>query len=70
VVKNPSFPRNAPLFFDWPPFGREKTTWIPAFAGMTGFHAACFSMTLCFSMPRDRDTAYYGLSCHGLRWLI
>jgi AmmeMemoRadiSam system protein B len=23
-----------------PPFGQEKTTWIPAFAGMTGFYAA------------------------------
>jgi hypothetical protein len=29
------FRRNAPLFFDLPPFGREKTNWIPAFAGMT-----------------------------------
>jgi hypothetical protein len=29
--------RNAPPFFDLPPFGREKTNWIPAFAGMTEF---------------------------------
>jgi hypothetical protein len=29
------FQRRAPSFFDGPPFGRERTRWIPAFAGMT-----------------------------------
>jgi hypothetical protein len=35
-IQKPTLRRNAPPFFDLPPFGREKTYWIPAFAGMTG----------------------------------
>jgi hypothetical protein len=35
-IQKAYFRRNAPPFFDWPPFWLKKTNWIPAFAGMTG----------------------------------
>jgi hypothetical protein len=58
--------RNAPQFFDWPPFWREKTHWIPAFAGMTSKNNV-FWKGLASSFKKIAETPAFNRAISGIR---